>query len=260
MANAWIIRPLAMSAFVASATDSGFAVSNLGNDYAGLVWRTSVNGYRAFDVDLGSDMSVDTVMLFGITNGATGTSVNIYYKTSAGSSWILALGGAPLFAGSAPLPAGRTGTGLYDLGAPVTGRYVRVELPSAFDGLIQASRVVVGKRIQPERNFSFGAEFGVRDLGSLDFSRRGVLIRTRGKKLRTVGLAFSNINKDEVEASTRPLIEQIGNTEMIAVVTDPEVNAQRQNRCYFGPLVGDLAHVQRNARAWEAKVNLVSIF
>ena len=262
MTNAWILKPLAMPSITASATDSGYSPANLGNDYAGIVWRTSVNGYRAIDVDLGADSAIDTVMMFGIMNGATGASVNIYYKTSAGvgGSWLLALSGAALFAGTAPLPAGVTGTGIYDLGAGVTGRYVRIELPSAFDGLIRASRIVIGKRIQPERNFSFGAAFGVRDLGSLDFSRRGVLIRNEGKKLRTVGLTFSNINKDEVEAQTKPLMEEIGNTRMIALVTDPAPHAQRQNRCYFGSLVGDLGHVQRNARGWEAKVNVVSIF
>ena len=262
MANAWIIKPLAMSSISASATNSGFAASNLGNDYAGVVWQTSVNGYRAIDVDLGADTPIDTLMLFGIGNGATNPSVSTYYKTAAGvaGSWIPALVGAALYAGSAPLPAGRTGTGLYDLGNGVTARYVRVELPSNFDGLIQASRLIIGKRIQLERNFSFGAALGVRDLGSLDFSRRGVLIRNEGKKLRTVGLTFSNINKDEVETLTKPLLEEIGNTKMIALVTDPAPHAQRQNRCYFGSLVGDLGHVQRNARGWEAKVNMVSIF
>lgn len=47
---------------------------------------------------------------------------------------------------------------------------------------------------------------------------------------------------------------------MVALVTDPAVHAQRQNRCYFGPLVGDLGQTWRNSAAWEAKVNLVSIF
>jgi hypothetical protein len=127
-------------------------------------------------------------------------------------------------------------------------------------GSIQVSRVVAGQRIALERNFGFGAAFGVRDLGSVDFGRRGVLQRVRGKKLRTVGLTFSNVRKNEVEAQTTPLLERIGNTEMVAIVTDPDAHPERQNRCYFGPLVGDLGQTWRKPDLFEAKANLVSIF
>ena len=47
---------------------------------------------------------------------------------------------------------------------------------------------------------------------------------------------------------------------MVALVTDPGADPQLQNRCYFGPLVGDLGQTWRNAAAWEAKTNMVSIF
>ena len=63
-----------------------------------------------------------------------------------------------------------------------------------------------------------------------------------------------------MEATTRPMLEYLGNTEMVALLTDPAADAQIASRAYFGPLVGDLAHVRRNAVAYEAKINLVSIF
>lgn len=143
----------------------------------------------------------------------------------------------------------------------MSARYVRVDYIAASTGqAVRFARVAIGKRFVPERNWSYGASFGVRDLGSLDFSPRGVLLRRRGAKLRTVSLTFSSLRKDEVEATTRPLLEYLGNTEMVALLTDPAVDAQLGSRAYFGPLVGDLAHVRRNATASEAKLNLVGIF
>lgn len=59
---------------------------------------------------------------------------------------------------------------------------------------------------------------------------------------------------------TQPLLERIGNTEMIALLTDPTADDQCQNRAYFGTLVGDIGHAWRKARLFEAKTNLVSIF
>lgn len=64
-----------------------------------------------------------------------------------------------------------------------------------------------------------------------------------------------------MEASTQPLFERHGNTEFLALVTDPTIEAQLPNRCYFGPIVGDNpGHVWRNAAGWETTLNLVSAF
>lgn len=261
MANAWVIEPLPLAGIDATA-DVGFDGLNLANDFAGVTWRTSVNGYRRLIIDLGVDRGIDTAMLFGIRNFATNESVNFYYKTAAGAAgaWQASIQGAPLFAGSSSFRDANFGVGLFDLNASIVARYLLIELQSNYDGPIQASRLVIGKRIQLERNFSFGASFGVKDLGSLEFSRRGVLLRNRGAKLRTTALTFSSVRKGEVEQLTKPLLERIGNTECVALVSDPAPNAQRQNRCYFGPLVGDLSQTWRRADAWEAKINMVSIF
>src|SRR3546814_4128372 len=55
---------------------------------------------------------------------------------------------------------------------------------------MRAARLAIGARIQLDRNFAFGGTFGVHDLGSFDFSPRGVLLRRRSKKLRTVNIGF----------------------------------------------------------------------
>lgn len=260
MANAWIIKPLPFTA-----TSPHTAVGAPGNvtlDYAGIIWRSVNTAFPNIYIDLGADTVVDTVMLFGLAGGIAAGTVQVYASTAAegtGSGYARANGGGDLLAGSA-MPESGFGTGLIALpSAWPAVRYLRIEIGQTAS-YIQVSRVVINKRIALSRNFGFGAGFGVRDLGSLDFSARGVLLRRRAAKLRTTALTFSNARKDEVEAAVKPLLEQIGNTECVALVMDPDANAQRQNRCYFGPLVGDLGVIWRNAAAWEAKVNVVSLF
>jgi hypothetical protein len=265
--NAWMLKPLAAAAASATSTSVGDP-SYVLNDYAGVVWQSGVGDAAALTIDLGADMPVDAIMLFGLRGFAATAMVQIALATAAqgagfggGSFWAATQG---LLAGSV-MPTSGKGVMLWaapDAAAPPASvRYVRLSFTGLGAGaVIQVARAVIGQRIQLARNFGYGAAFGMRDLGSVDFSRRGVLLRTRGAKLRTLGLTFSNIRKDEVEATTRPLMEQLGNTETVALVTDPAADAQRQNRCYFGFLVGDLAQTWRNAAAFEAKINLVSIF
>lgn len=265
MANAWIIAPLPASAVVGGGTVAGYDPANVANDYAGVVWRATAAGNPYLRLDLGSDQVIDTVALFGLTGFTSGSGLTISVATSAQGSGFspgnftnFTYPVAPVLGGSV-MPANGRGVGLYSTPAPVTGRHVLIVFYDLV-ATVEVARAVAGKRVQLERNFGFGAAHGVRDLGSLEFSRRGVLTRTRGKKLRTIGLTFSNVRKDEVEGSVKPMLEQIGNTEMVALITDPAADAQRQNRAYFGPLVGDLTAVWRNAAAFETKINLVSIF
>ena len=263
MANAWILAPLSPAAVTAAGSLLAGAALYPFNDYAGVVLQLACDaagGTAAIVVDLGSDQPVDSVLAFGIEALPSWGTLTVDLATAAqgqfGGGFASSAGAA--YAGSTPMSSGR-GVSFWTADAPVMARYVRLTFTAGGQS-VRLARVVIGKRIQLGRNFGYGAAFGVRDLGSLDFSARGVLLRRRAKKLRTVGLTFSNINRDEVEAQTGPLLERIGNTEMVALVTDPAPDAQRQNRCYFGPLVGDLSHSWRKAQLFEAKANLVSIF
>ena len=235
--------------------------SNLGLDYAGIIWRSTTVAPAVVTIDLGADKLVDTIVLFGLAGTLSAATWQVYASTAVEgpSARPRTTGAAPLLAG-ADMPVSGKGVALTDLpgGWPAV-RYLTIEasLPS---GALEISRAVIGKRLKLRRNFGFGGAFGVRDLGTLDFSARGVLLRRRAKKLRTVALTFSAISRDEVETQTRPLMEEAGSTELVALITDPSPHADRQNRCYFGPLVGDLANVQRNSAGWEAKINLASVF
>ncbi len=266
MANAWILPPLAMSGITVSSVAIG-AGEYMGNDYAGVVWRSAAGDVATIIVDLGADRPLDALMMFGV-DGTTidAATLEIRLATAgqgsnfaAGSFWAAPV--QPLLSGERLASGAGVAIASWGAPAPAAVRYILLRIAGmTAAGSVQIARIVAGKRIQLARNFSYGAAFGVRDLGSLDFTRRGVLQRARGKKLRTVGLTFSNIHKDEVEGVTQPLLERIGNTEMVALVTDPTPDVRRQNRSYFGPLVGDLTHTWRKAQLFEAKTNVVSIF
>ena len=268
MANAFLLAPLAPTgAIAADSTLQAGQPAYAFNDYAGVVVQLACDAggnAAAFRFDLGADTAFDTVMVFGVellpqtagefvlrwATAVQGNFTGSYSQATNGSC----------YAGSV-LPVSGKGVSLLMLSAPVTARYVQlIWYAGAAGQSIRFSRIVLGKRFQPSRNFSFGAEPGVRDLGSADFSARGVLLRYRGKKLRTISLPFDYIKKDEAEATSLRLIEQLGNTEALALCTDPAADPQRQNRCYFGTLVGDLGHVWAKATGWQLKINLVSFF
>ena len=280
MANAFILEPRPFGVTTDSFAQAGFPFSNASNDYAGILWRSRSDAASPIVVvDFGVEVPVDTVMLFGVWGNITSTEpgVRVALATTAqgpsfsgdyvldgtgeGNYWV-DLNPVPLFAGA--VTTARHGVSLWiapTATRPATARYLYLNFIGLNDGNeIHVGRLVAGQRIQLQRNFSTGGNFGVRDLGSVDFSARGVLLRRRGTKLRTAGLTFSSLFRDEVEAATKPMLERIGNTEPVALVTDPTPDPMRQSRCYFGPLVGDLGHVQRRATAFEAKINMVSIF
>jgi hypothetical protein len=265
MANGWLFKPLVP----ASVTALGSVVlgdpSNVLNDYAGIVCQLNCDNSNSASlvVDLGQNQMIDTVMAFGVDLIPAGTPVMVDWASKAQGAFTGSFSSdksQTAYTGTTAMTSGK-GVTLLALAAPVQARYVRLTYaPVASGQAVRIARLAIGQRLKLERNFSYGAVMGVRDLGSLDFSARGVLLRRRAAKLRTVTLTFSNVRKDEVEASVKPLLEQVGNTEMVALVTDPAENVQRQNRCYFGPLVGDLEQTWRNPAAWEVKANVVSLF
>ena len=142
---------------------------------------------------------------------------------------------------------------------PPPSRYIRITLGAPSNSVFTVARVVIGKRFQPSINFKFGAAFGVRDLGKIDFSSRGVLLRRYGAKLRTTGLTFPHVHRDKIDAVIQPLMERIGNTDCVALVTDPDAHEQRQNRMYFGPLIGDQESIWARPGGLEWRANMVGM-
>lgn len=273
MSNAFLLRPLQWASITASQTASGFAVANLAPwpvPRMGRVWRKNASGASAvLTIDLGSDQAVDTICLFGIGSGNN--------PPSSGFNWIVDLAteaqggsfGAGLFyraptesllAGSV-LPVSGFGKALWTAlpAAPAAARYIRLNFSGLADAPLQIALVAVGKRFQPARNYSFGAAFGVRDLGAIDYSPRGAVLRRPGAKLRGMGLTFASLRREEVEDTLQRLFERVGNTDPVVLVSDADAHAQRQNRMGIGHLTGNIGSIHRIPGAFQAEVNFVAV-
>lgn len=261
--KAFLLKPLPLTAIVATSTAVGDK-ANVGNDYAGVIWRSSAGTTIDLVIDLGRDVTFDTLMIFGLAQAPADATLQLFGATQAAGTafspgtWQSTA--VPLYAGSNMLVNGR-GVALWiaeTAFAPVRYVIIRVAAATAFS--VEFGRVVIGPRFTPSRNFSFGGNQGIRDFGTLEFSDRAGLLRRRGPKLRTIGLPFNSLYKEEVEAQVQPLLEYLGNTDCVALCTDPAANAMRQRRCYYGPLLGDLSTTMRNAVGWEWRANMVSLF
>jgi hypothetical protein len=261
MANAWAMRPLAPAGITAVAGD-GSDPMNVANDYLGVVWRsTNTASNKSLTVDLGASPGpVDAALFFGCTAAPAATLLAVEAADDSGftvnyffSGWLTFLAGATF------LPHGR-GVGYWEsTGAALTRRYWKFTFDTSGTAVMTVGRLAMGQKVQLARNFDFGGGWGVRDLGSLDFSPAAVLLRRQAAKLRTIGLTFSRAYKDEVETKIQPLLQLVAGQHPIALVTDPAASSLRQTRCWFGPLIGDLGNVWRNAAAWEWRANMVDL-
>lgn len=268
MANALLMKLLAWSSLTASNTATNYSATNLGVDRMGPSWRSNSGASsRTLTVDMGADVAIDTIALFGIAGAGTPPDGAWQWKVDLATAAQGGFGGSfwagsteTLLAGTA-LPVSGKGKALWQApaGAPAAARHVRITLSSLGSAAIQASRLCIGTKIQPTRNFSYGAAYGVRPLGSLDFSPRGVLMRRAGAKLRGVGLTFNHVYRDELEERMQRLFEEVGNDRPLVLVTDPDAHAQRQNRMYFGFLNGNLGSVHRRPGGFSCDVNLVAL-
>ncbi|MFT3968580.1 MAG: hypothetical protein QM690_22160 [Sphingobium sp.] len=264
MANAWILAPLPIVSAAASSTAAGHDPAFVGNDHMGVVWKSGPEASPHLRIDLGADEAVDAALLMGCTGAQAGWQMGVSAATSAQGTGFppgsFIAPDEPLLAGSEMLPSGR-GVGLWvPDGIPPLSRHIDFRIDQGSTAPVTIGRVAAGKRIMLDRNFSFGAALGVKDLGKADFSQRGVLLRSRGAKLRTVNLKFGALHRDEVEAAILPLLALAGTTEPVALVLDPAPHEMRQRRIYFGMLVGpQLDAIWARAGGFEWSANLVSL-
>jgi hypothetical protein len=260
MGNAIIVRPTIPSAVTAEGSGAGTLPGYLFNDWMGVVHRgtaTGNSGRVTVDFGAGGLPEIDTVAFLS-SNGAC---TQLSHKAATSQAGLA----TPAYnSGLVPFPAGATvpvtgrQNSLFLIGASQVYRWWEFEISTPGATPFDAGRLVLGKRYQPARNFSFGAAFGVIDRGGGDFNTQGVWLPKSGVMHRTIGLSFGATTRQEAETILQPLLETIGNSVHVLVVTDPDADALRQRRMYFGPLVGNLETLWRVADGYEWRANLVS--
>lgn len=258
MSNGFLARSLVPTALSSpSGAASPTAITDLLNDMIGVQYVSAATGATdSIDVDFGSAVAINTVALLQ-TNGAAGTWTLRGATTQAGLAGAADLFSGNIAAGSVTPESGRIHA-LAVLASVATFRWWRI----AFAGLaapIEIGRLVMAARFQPEVNFSFGGQIGVTDRAGGEFSRRGVWLPGDGVIQRTISLRWPWSTRDEAEQQISTLFERVGNRGHVLLCTDPDANAQRQRRLYFGPLQGNLGMVWNTGQRFEWRADLASV-
>lgn len=259
MANAIIIEPLNLPTVTAEGSAAGTVPGNVNNDWIGVVHRgTNTAPPATLSVDFGTATAADTVAL--LSCNAAMTTYAIACGPTGGSGATYASGTLTFGAGSVVPVSGRLNA-LHLAPSLVTARHWAANAVAMSGTAFECGRMVIGRRVDPQYNFSFGAAFGVRDLGGGDFSRQGVWLPTPGVRQRSIGLSFARATRTEIEDLIGPLLERIGNGKFILVVSDTAANAQLQRRMFFGRLEGNLEMIwtRPGLDGFEWRANLVSV-
>lgn len=202
--------------------------------HIGMTWRTNGNGSIWLRGDLGQSKPIDFISLLQ-ANAGSGTTIRV----RLGATQVQVDGTAPYDSGVLPFisPAITREDGLYhshlELPSPIMARWWRIDI-AGHAGDFEAAKLIMGKKITPARYYDRNFEFGVQDLGSVDYGRWGVAEDEDGLIFRTVTFKLSWIAGAEFEGGWRPLIEKVGRRQPVYLCFDPQATASRQAKTYFG--------------------------
>lgn len=235
---------------------SGLPLTNLKTNALGTVARSSTdsNADTIINVDCGAASAISVVALvrhnlrsaaqWRIRGGSDVTFATSSYDSGTVNVWSYqwAVGSLP---SGHPNASSRLLTdaqidalnpkrdAVLVLPTEVSARYWRIEIfdSSNADNYVEIGRLVMAPRYQPSYNFSPGAEFGFVDGTVAGRSLSGVRFYDARPKARTLSLQFDVIADAEATTVLRDLLEQVGTSEPLYVVTDPSdtVNLQRRS-------------------------------
>ncbi len=202
--------------------------------HIGMTWRTNGNGSLWIRGDFGQNRLVDFVSMLQ-ANALPGTTIRV----RLGATQAEVDGSAPYDSGSLPFisPAITRDDALYhshlELESPVSARWWRIDIGS-HTGDFEAANLVFGLRVTAGRYYDKSFEFGIQDLGTLDYGRWGVPEEDEGLIFRTITFKLPWVVGTEFEDGWRPLIEKVGRRKPLLICFDPQADGARQAKTYFG--------------------------
>ena len=229
------VIPIDLGAIATGNEISGKPASNLNRNKAiGLTWKSSGDTNLWVRGDLTTAKPIDFMTLIS-ANALAGTLIRLRLGDTQAE-----VDGTADYDSTAVAfinPSITRADGLYhshlEIGATYTKRWWRIDI-TGHTGDFEASTLVLGQAITPSRFYDIGFERGVRDLGSLDFSRFGVFDEEEGAIFRTLDFTMAWQTEAELEASFRPMVESLGSRGVVLVVFDPEATTYRQAKTYLG--------------------------
>lgn len=259
MANGFLMRSVAFTPSPPGGLAAGTSALYIANDYMGMVMRGgSANSNVGCVIDLGAAVSIDTIVLLNVVQGAGALAVQLFGSNDSSFATYGYNANIPLDAAEVLSSTGRRQV-LHLLASAVSYRYWLLRLPAQAGVTGEIARCLIGTRSPYARNFSYGVQRGAEDLGDIEHSPRGATLRRRGRKLRTLGLAWQFVSQAEAEGFALPLLEEVGNTEYVLACLNPDADPQRSRRMYYGNLTGDLGLTWRNHDGWEKRLQMQSV-
>lgn len=260
MANGFLLRSLPFDAAALTSLQAGAPAENVQNDFMGMVARAASPGIAiGIRADLGANPPpIDTFAALGLIGAADTTGAILQGGSDPTfASWSVEVTMTPA-ATERATAAGRH-HGLHLFATPQTWRYWYLRITTSVSLQLEIARLLLGTRVQPGRNFSFGVARGVRDLGEVSFSSRGAVLRRSGRRLRTLDLSWDFLTKAEAEGASLPLLESVGGTGFVLACLDPAADPERSRRLYYGPLAGNSAVTWRAADLWQKRLQMQSV-
>jgi len=226
LALAWV-NLADLGTLTASAQLTLAPVSMLQNRHVGEKWRfNATSGYVV--CDLGSTKSVDTIALMGMSGDDPALRVKVSTADSSGAAGDAYDSGALASAWDSDyLPFVRL------ISAPVSGRYVRIDISEVGVDYIEAGRLFIGVRQQFGINFRPGWERAIVDPSIRTGGLGGQTFDDLRDKYRTLALTIEWATLTERNNIIEAIDLALGQTGDMLVVTDPNSSTLSRD-CIWG--------------------------
>lgn len=200
----------------------------------GMVWQSNGNTSLLVRGNFGSAKAVDYVSLVS-TNALVGTTARI----RLGDTDVEVNGVADYDSGNQVIrtPAITREDGKYnwhwELPSTFTKQWFQLDIAS-HTGDFQAAALVLGQKQQFADFYNPDFEFGMEDMGKIDWGRYGVVEDVGGIKMRTLDMNFGWMSESDRATKFQPLRDKLGKTGVALWCFDSDPTIERQDKTYFG--------------------------
>lgn len=200
----------------------------------GVTWRTSSATSVWVRGDFGSEQEIDFCSMLA-ANALPGTTIRLRLGTTQAE----VDGTAPYDSGVLDFidPSRERDDATYsshlEIASVQSYRWWRVDI-GGHTGAFEAAALVLGKKLTPANYYSPNFEYGVEDLGAVEFGRYGVVDETPGLVMRTLAFRFGWLSEEDFETMFRPMVKRLGRRGVALWCLDPQESVYRQDKTYFG--------------------------
>jgi hypothetical protein len=230
------VVPLDLGTVVCSTAEEGYSAGNLNRHKAiGLVWKTTGSGSIWARGRFDKEHAIDFCGMIA-ANAQPGTDIRLRLGATQaevdGSSAAYDSGALDFIS-----PSITSDNGLYhshlELDSPIDATWWRIDI-TGHTGVFQAADLVLGRKVESDRFYNLDFEFGLKDMGSIEFTRFGVANEQEGVIWRTAAFTLAWESEATYYAKWEPIFKALGLRGVIWMSFDPEPGPYRQSKTFMG--------------------------